>query len=112
MDFGQAFIYAVNTTGWIAPKWFCNYNLLGAGTLRAQPYIQFGSDIIENEDITYIRLVSSNNPVLIREVTVSGNGNLYVYSSNTPFGTHPEIVIRPQTVFSPTGANEVHIEAY
>jgi hypothetical protein len=107
--FGQAFLAQANSP-------FCfnqRYALLGAGTLRSQPYIQFGSDIIENEDITYMRLVSTNNPVLIRDVTVTGNGNLYVTSTYvdgaSPFGTHGEIVIRPETVFSPTGINDVHL---
>lgn len=105
--FGQAFLAKVNVD-------FYGYALLGAGTLRAEPYVQFRSDIIQNEVINDIRSVSTNNPVLIRNVTVNGNGNLYVVSDSTtgsPFGIHSEIVVRPETVFSPTGIYEVNLVA-
>jgi hypothetical protein len=114
MDFGQAFIYALNQRtvyGRRNPS-IEYYNLLGAGTLRAQPYIQYGSYVVADWVISEGWFTSAMNPILIRNVTVNGNGSWTVESYNTPFGTHSEIVIRSETVFSPTGANEVRLEAY
>jgi hypothetical protein len=108
--FGQAFLAKINSPGMFGYR----YALLGAGTLRAQPYVQFRSDVIQDQVINDMRLVSTNNPVLIRNVTVNGNGNLNVVTDSTtgsPFGMHSEIVVRPETVFSPTGINEVHLLA-
>jgi hypothetical protein len=111
--FGKAYLDYINSSFSTSTL----YALLGAGTLCAQPYIQYGSDVIENEYITGIRLVWSRNPVFIRGVTVTGNdGNLYATSSydaaSSPFGTHGEIVIRAETVLSPSGVNEVLINAF
>jgi hypothetical protein len=87
-------------------------NLLGAGTLRAQPYIQFGSIIISNRVINSGLVQTENAPILIRNVTVNGNGSWDLtsyHNSGSPFGTHAEIIVRPETIFSPTGTNEVHL---
>jgi hypothetical protein len=111
MDFGQAYIYAVNVTSKWAPS-YQYYNLFGAGTLHAQPYIQYGSDVVADQVITYDQTLFSSNPVLIRNVSVTGNVSWDVSSSNMPFGTHSEIVVRPETVFSPTGSDSVRLKAF
>lgn len=104
--FGQAYLDKINaffSTSYL-------FTLLGAGTLRAQPYIQYGSEVIRRRVISDTQSVSTNNPVLIGDVTVNGNGDWHVtttHDGSSPFGTHPEIVIRPETVISPTGSNEV-----
>jgi hypothetical protein len=84
------------------------------GNLRAQPYIQFGADIEQNRTITTYENISLNQPILIRNVTVNGNGNWSVTSNNSitiPPGTHSEIVIRPETDLAPTGTNVVDLKA-
>jgi hypothetical protein len=76
-DFGEAFLAQQNAS-WNSPF----YSLLGAGNLRAQPYIQFGSDLEQNESITTTVSISKNQPVLMQGVTVNGSGNLTVTSTN------------------------------
>jgi hypothetical protein len=113
IDFGQAFIYALNQIAywWPEPR-SRYYNLLGAGTLRSQPYIQNGSYIIADQTFNDGQYIFNYGTVLIRNVNVNGNGSLTVNAHNTTFGRHSEIVVRPETVFSPTGTNEVHLKAY
>jgi hypothetical protein len=111
MDFGQAFIYAIKQTSWFNPA-SRYYNLLGAGTLRSQPYIQYGSYVIADQIFNNGLNIFNMNAVLIRNVTVNGNGTLQVNAHSSSFGIHSEIVVRPETVFSPTGTNEVHLKAY
>jgi hypothetical protein len=88
------------------------YALLGAGTLRAQPYIQYGSDIIEYQTITTSFSLNTVNPVLVRNVTVENGASFTVTSTHTsssPVCTHSEIVIRPETCFQQ--GSEVDIKA-
>jgi hypothetical protein len=108
-DFGKAFLAQSNLH-----FNFPQYALLGAGTLHAQPYIQYGSITISNRVINSGWTQFESNPILIRNVTVNGNGNWDLtscHNSWSPFGTHAEIIVRPETVFSPTGTNEVHLHA-
>jgi hypothetical protein len=115
-DFGEAFLAQQNSS------WFINcgsgglmvYALLGAGSLRAQPYVQYGADIEQNMTITTPQNpLNLYQPVLVQNVTVSGSGNWSITSNNSgmPPGTHSEIVIRPETDFAPTGTNVVHLVA-
>jgi hypothetical protein len=109
-DFGEAYMAEQNSS-WNSPF----YALLGAGNLRAQPYVQYGSDIEENETISWSQTLDLYSPVLVRNVTVNGDGNWEVWSTNnssSPFGTHSEIVVRPETDFAPTGAHMVHLWAH
>jgi hypothetical protein len=118
-DFGQAYLAYSNTYFFTNPSIQFGdhnsaYNLLGAGTLRAQPYIQYGSITISNRVINSGCTQTESNPILIRNVTVNGNGSWDLtsyHNSWSPFGTHAEIIVRPETVFSPTGTNEVHLKA-
>lgn len=111
-NFGQAFIEQSNSA-------FFNgepaYSLLGAGTLRARPYVQFRSDVFARRVIGDAQEETTVNPVLIRDVTVNGSGSWTVTSthntSSSPFGTYSEIVVRSETIFSPTGTNEVRLVA-
>lgn len=83
-----------------------------AGNLRAQPYVQYGSDIEENMTITWSQTLDFYTPIIIRNVTVESSGNWVVmstYNTSSPFGTHSEIVVRPETHFAPTGTNVVHL---
>jgi hypothetical protein len=76
---------------------FIAYNLLGTGTLRAQPYVQFGSIIISNRFINSGLIQAENAPIIIRNVTVNGNGSWDLTSfhdNGSPFGTHSEIIVR------------------
>ena len=115
MDFGEAFLTFQNTRFVVGDsnKIITNfYILLGAGSLLAQPYIQFGSSIEEYKTITWCDTVDYNTPVFIDNVTVNGQGTYVITSwhhSSSPFGTHAEIVIRPETDFAPTTGHEVHL---
>lgn len=116
-DFGEAFLAYQNAyfvvddpSHKIITEFF---SLLGAGSLRAHPYVQYGSDIEQDRTITTTENISLYQPILIKNVTVNGNGNWHVTSnydfSYSPPGTHSEIIIRPETHFAPTGTNEVHL---
>jgi hypothetical protein len=108
-DFGEAFLAEQNYAGNFSGPF---YSLLGAGNLHALPYIQFGSDLEQNESITTTISINKNQPILMQGVTVSGSGNLTVTSTNnssSPPGTHSEIKVRPETDFNPTGTNVVHL---
>lgn len=77
--------------------------------------VQYGADIEQNRAITTSQSpLNLNQPILIQNVTVNGNGNWVVNSYNsttTPPGTHSEIVIRPETDLAPTGTNVVDLKA-
>jgi hypothetical protein len=104
--FGQAFLAKINQ------NFGGRYALLGAGTLRAQPYAQFGSMVLEGFHVGNPRTDTTDKPMLIRNVTASSNWVVTsTHRSSSPFGTHSEIVIRPETVLSPTGINEIHLVA-
>jgi hypothetical protein len=106
--FGQAFLSQVN-----ARPFYYRYALLGAGTLRAQPYVQFGSMVLEGFNVGNPRTDDTDQPVLIRNVTASATWWVTsTHSSSSPFGTHGEIVVRPETSLSPTGSNEIRLRAY
>jgi hypothetical protein len=108
--FGQAFLAKINSPGMFGYR----YALLGAGTLRAQPYAQFGSMVLEGFHVGNPRTDTTDKPVLIRNVTASADWVVTsTYNSLTsPFGTHGEIVVRPETSLSPTGSNEIRLSAY
>jgi hypothetical protein len=69
--------------------------------------------VLEGFYVYYPRTDATDKPVLIRNVTASGNWEVTsTYNrSSSPFGAHGEIVVRPETVLSPTGSNEVHLLA-
>jgi hypothetical protein len=105
--FGQSFLAQSNS------NFFHSYALLGAGTLRAQPYVQFGSMVLEGFHVGNPRTDTTDKPVLIRNVTASSNWVVTsTHRSSSPFGTHGEIVVRPETSLSPTGSNEIRLSAY
>lgn len=108
MDFGQAFIYALNNSS-IIDRYGALYNLLGAGSLQARSYIQYGTVITEDLDINSGYSTIAMMPILIRNVIVNDNGDWDVSCSSALNCTHSEIVIRPETVLSPAGSNEVHL---
>jgi hypothetical protein len=90
------------------------FTLLGSGTLRPQPYAQFGSIVLEGFHGGNPRNDSTDQPVLIRNVTASSNWvvtSTHVVSSS-PAGTHGEIVMRQETSLSPTGSNVIRLSAY
>lgn len=108
-DFGQAYLEQSNSCwGWGTcwdPK--INYALLGAGTLRAQPYVQFGSASYCGMNISTHDTINTVNPVLLCNDTVTSTGDFQVtstHSSSSPFGTHAEVVIQPETWFQ-TGSS-------
>lgn len=108
MCFGQAYLDKIDST------FGRRHVLLGAGTLRAQPYIQYGSDVHSRRVISDEQWISTVNPVIVSDVTVLGTGSWYIISTHTgasPFGTHSEIVVRAETVLSPEGENEVRLTA-
>jgi hypothetical protein len=117
-DFGQAYLAQANQYFFLEPTRTSQfeyhntiYALLGAGTLRAQPYVQFGSIILEGFHVGNPRFDNTDQPVLIRNVTASSNWVVTsTHSSSSPVGTHGEIVVRPETVLSPTG--EIRLSAY
>jgi hypothetical protein len=101
-DFGQALVAQAQAhTSFYGYSLFC---LLGAGTLRAQPYVQYGTEKEENKTVSTTVTKSSTNPVLIRGVTVSSSGNYTVTSTVTTSPpqqcSHSEVVIRGETVFT------------
>lgn len=118
-DLGEAFLAQQNAYFWY--RWYDGttwkydpffYSLLGAGSLRTIPYVQFGSwtetprTISDNEN-TY-----SHAPVEIQSVNVTATGNwtvTSVHDGNSPFGTHSEIVVWPECDFAPTGSDSVHL---
>jgi hypothetical protein len=104
-DFGEAYI-AQQNSHWNYPF----YTLLGAGNLRAQPYVQYGTYIEQPRTITGNESTSTYAPVLIQDVNVNWPGNWTVTSTHdasSPFGTHSEIVVRPETHFA--DSSEVHL---
>jgi hypothetical protein len=116
-DFGQAFLAQQNSKIW--HMYYGNpetvwYSLLGAGSLRSKPYSQYGSIVYQGYTITSSWTVSSQNPVLISNTTVNGAGNWKVTSTHnttSPWGTHSEIIVMPETDFAPTGTNVVDLVA-
>jgi hypothetical protein len=115
-DFGEAFLAQQNAHWYHSiydPSSFIAYCLLGAGTLRAQPYVQYGSDVEEYQTITTTQTLSKNSPILIDNISVNGSGNWTVtstHNSSSPFGTYSEVVIRPECDFAPTGTRVVDIK--
>jgi hypothetical protein len=103
LDFGQAFLAQANV--YFSDRFYPDglYILLGAGTLRAKPYIQYGSEKEENKIISTTVTKNSTNPVLIRGVTVSSGGNYTVTSkvvtSPPQQCSNTAIVIRGETSF-------------
>jgi hypothetical protein len=108
-SFGQAYLEKINSPFFSEVL----FVLLGAGTLRAQPYVQFGSMVLEGFHVGSPRTDTTDKPVLIRNVTASANWVVTsTHSSSSPSGTHGEIVVRPETSLSPTGSNEIRLSAY
>jgi hypothetical protein len=109
-DFGEAYLAQQNANFNVV-----YYNLLGGGSLHAQPYIQYGTQVEQARTITGNESTSTHAPVSIAGISVTGAGNWEVTSNHdvtlSPFGTHSEIVIRPETDLAPTGANSVHLIA-
>jgi hypothetical protein len=104
--FGLAYLAKINST------FYDRHTLLGAGTLRSQPYIQYGSTVLENIIVSGSRTDNSNNPVLIRNATVNGSWEVTsTHNGLSPVGSRSEIVIKPETSFSPSGSNVVHLLA-
>jgi hypothetical protein len=102
--FGRAFIDQANSSFFLdgSNNLQCMYALLGAGTLRAQPYIQFGSVLEQNKTVSTTVTNNSTSPVLIKGVTVTSAGIYTVSSTVTTTGqncAHSDIEIRPETVF-------------
>jgi hypothetical protein len=114
LDFGEAYLRKQNASFWSGWTYLIEV-LLGAGTLYAHPYVEFGSVIEESKTITTATTRTTNSPVLIRDVTVNGAGSWHVTSTynatSSPKCTHSEIVVRQETHFAPTGTNEVHLLA-
>jgi len=102
-DFGQAFLLHAQAYFAISPS-VDMYALLGAGSIRAQPYVQYGSEKEENKTVSTTVTKNSTNPVLIRGVTVSSSGNYTVTSTVTTSPpaqcSHSEVVVRGETVFT------------
>lgn len=93
-SFGEAFLDQVNDGFWIGNV----YALLGAGTLRAQPYIPYNTYGIENQNISTPKVSSYTRPCKISNVTITETGSFdltSVSSSKTP----AQVVIRPETQF-------------
>ena len=100
-DFGQAYLAQSNYAFQYHGLALC-FALLGAGTLRAQPYIQYGSEKYCGLYISTTMTINTANPVLLCNDTVTSTGVFNVTSTHTsssPFGTHAEVVIRPETWF-------------
>lgn len=108
-DFGEAFLAQqpfslVNLT----------FALLGAGSLQAQPYIQYGSYIEPPRTISDTESTPSSAPVLIQNVNVTGSGKWTVTStigSGSPVCARSEIVVRAECDFAPTGTNVVDLKS-
>jgi hypothetical protein len=101
-DFGQAYLAQSNNN-----FYYPLYALLGAGTLRAQPYVQYGSASYCGMNISTHDTINTINPILLCNDTVTSTGVFQVtstHSSSSPFGTHAEIVIQPETWFQ-TGSS-------
>ena len=111
-DFGSAFLEQSNAYFYQGAD--PSYALLGAGSLRSQPYIQFGTQEIRWQTYNSADIViSSDRPIFLKNVTVNGNGGLQVtstHTANSPFGTYAEVKVREST-FSPTGTHSVHLIA-
>lgn len=108
-DFGQAFLDQQNNY-WNSE----DYCLLGAGNLRSKPYVQFGTYIQPVGTISNTQNTSTDAPILVQNVNVTGAGNWTVTSTNdanSPFGTNSTIDIRPECDFAPTGTNVVDFKA-
>jgi asparagine N-glycosylation enzyme membrane subunit Stt3 len=79
------------------------YALLGAGTLRAKQYIEYGSEIEQNKTVSTAVTDNVTTPVKITGVTVTNTGTYTVTSTVTTSGgqncSHSEVDIRPETVF-------------
>jgi hypothetical protein len=96
LDFGQAFLAQQNSYPW-GPF----YSLLGAGSLRAQPYVQYNSAVEQNLTITTSQSpLTLSQPFFIQNVTVSGSGSWSLTSNNSAAppgpGTKSEIVVLPE----------------
>jgi hypothetical protein len=117
-DFGEAFQTYQNAyfSTYNDTIFTALYSLLGAGSLRAQPYVQYGTYTEQPRTITDNEGTSTHAPVLVQNVNVDSTGNWTITSINdhdgsSPWGTHQEIVIRPECHFAPKGTNEVHLWA-
>ena len=110
-DFGQAFLAQAQSE-------FNSiiYTLLGAGSLKAQPYVQFGTTGYYFQTFSAGTSITQNSPILLDSVTITANGgNVSVLSTTTagaPLGTHAEVVIQPEThIYPPSAGNTVDIKA-
>jgi hypothetical protein len=112
-DFGEAFLAQQSTASSINSN-SINHALLGAGSLQAQPYIQYGSYVEQPRTISGTEGTSTYAPVLIQNVTVTGTGSWTVTSNtgtSSPLCDHSEIVVRPESDFAPTGTNVVDLKS-
>lgn len=114
-DIGQAF-RAKAQEDWRGPDTLI-CTLLGAGSLRAQPYIQYGTTSFTGETFPGGTLITLYSPILLTNMTITAyGGDVSVFSTTnpgfSPLCSHSEIVIRPEThIYPPTAGNIVDIKA-